>query len=122
MFCCCLSCSSRHLLVYNITSDLSTVFFKFFHFFLQLFFCACFSNKSGKRFVGKETKSLRFKPRKSLLIYADSSLAFFMLNYHEYHPAASTSTVPVQKSIAIVTILKFLSWPVQSLLSGPNCK
>ena len=77
---------------------------------------------SGKRFVGKETKSLRFKPRKSLLIYADSSLAFFMLNYHEYHPAASTSTVPVQKSIAIVTILKFLSWPVQSLLSGPNCK
>ena len=46
MFCCCLSCSSRHLLVYNITSDLSTVFFKFFHFFLQLFFCACFSNKS----------------------------------------------------------------------------
>lgn len=77
---------------------------------------------SGKRFVGKETKSLRFKPRKSLLIYADSSLAFFMLNYHEYHPAASTSTVPVQKSIAIVTILKFLSCPVQSLLSGPNCK
>ena len=77
---------------------------------------------SGKRFVGKETKSLRFKPRKSLLIYPDSSLAFFMLNYHEYHPAASTSTVPVQKSIAIVTILKFLSWPVQSLLSGPNCK
>ena len=77
---------------------------------------------SGKRFVGKETKSLRFKPRKSLLIYADSSLAFFMLNYHEYHPAASTSTVPVQKSIAIVTILKFLPCPVQSFLSGPNCK
>ena len=75
---------------------------------------------SGKRLVSKET--LKFKPGKSLLIYPDSSLAFFMLNYHEYHPAASTSTVPVQKSIAIVTILKFLSWPVQSLLSGPNCK